>query len=29
MSDPVGDTADALAYGACPLVAYAAALAAA
>jgi hypothetical protein len=27
--DPVGDTADALAYGACPLVAYAAALAAA
>jgi hypothetical protein len=27
--DPVGDTADALAYGACPLVAYAGALAAA
>jgi hypothetical protein len=27
--DPVGDTADALAYGACPLVAFAAALAAA
>jgi hypothetical protein len=29
LRDPVGDTADALAYGACPLVAYAGALAAA